>query len=150
MVNETPRSAQQRKLDTLARLDSDIDAWVASASAAGDAYLIPLSYLRDGATMTLSTPEASLTGRNLRASGWVRLAVGPTRDVVMIEGSVEAFTRESVPAELADAFAAKHWDARLDTPRYAYFRITPQLVQAWRSVAELSGRDLMRDGRWLA
>jgi hypothetical protein len=147
---DEPRSAQLRKQDTLARLDRDVDAWVASASPDGSAYLVPLSYLWDGATLTVSTPEASPTSRNLQASGRVRLALGPTRDVVLIEGTVETFTRDSVPADLAAAFAAKLWDARAGAVRHAYFRITPLLIQAWREVNELKGRDLMRDGRWLA
>ena len=147
---EPPRSAEQRKRDTLARLERDQDAWVASADADGTPYLVPLSYLWDGTTLTMATLEASPTGRNLRASGRVRLAIGQTRDVVLITGSVEAFSRESVPAELADAFAAKLWDARRSKPPYAFFRITPQRIQAWREENELAGRDLMLDGRWLA
>ncbi len=146
---EPPRSAEQRKHDTLARLERDVDAWVASADKDGNAYLVPLSYLWDGASLIMATSESSPTGRNLKASGRVRLAVGPTRDVVLIEGTVETFSKETVPAELADAFAAKLWDARVGGTRNAYFRITPQRIQAWREENELAGRELMRDGRWL-
>jgi hypothetical protein len=49
-----------------------------------------------------------------------------------------------------DAFAAKHsWDPRKESGDYAYFRIVPDRVQAWREVNELPGRTLMRDGVWL-
>jgi Pyridoxamine 5'-phosphate oxidase len=147
---EAARSAQQRKRDTLARLERDVDAWVASAAPDGSPYLVPLSYLWDGTRFTLATPEASPTGRNLRASGRVRMGIGPTRDVVLVEGTVEAFTRETVPAELADAFAARLWDPRREPNRYAFFRVTPRRIQAWREENELAGRDLMRDGHWLA
>jgi nitroimidazol reductase NimA-like FMN-containing flavoprotein (pyridoxamine 5'-phosphate oxidase superfamily) len=150
VANAPARSAQQRKRDTLARLDREVDAWVASASPEGFPYLIPLSYLWDGQTLTVSTPEDSPTARNLSTGRPVRLTIGPTRDVVLIEGTAEAFSSEKVPAELADAFADKLWDPRLDSVRYSYFRITPRLIQAWREVNELSGRTLMRDGRWLA
>jgi hypothetical protein len=52
--------------------------------------------------------------------------------------------------ETKDAFAAKHdWDPRKESGDYAYFRIVPDRVQAWREVNELPGRTLMRDGRWL-
>ena len=34
-----PRSLQQRRQDTLCRLESDVDAWIVSADAEGDAYL---------------------------------------------------------------------------------------------------------------
>jgi hypothetical protein len=69
--------------------------------------------------------------------------------VVLVEGGVETFSRENVPADLAGAFAAKHWEARVGAIRYAYFRVTPRRIQAWREENELAGRDLMRDGQWL-
>jgi nitroimidazol reductase NimA-like FMN-containing flavoprotein (pyridoxamine 5'-phosphate oxidase superfamily) len=149
MPAEPPRALDQRKRDTLNRLDRDTDAWVATADRDGGAYLVPLSFVWDGMAFTLATAEASRTGRNLRATGAVRLGIGPTRDVVLVEGTVEAFSRETVPADVADAFAARLWDARQSTPRYAYFRVTPLRIQAWREENELAGRDLMRDGRWL-
>jgi general stress protein 26 len=144
-----PRSAEQRKKDTLTRLENDLDVWIASASTDGTPYLVPLSFIWDGTKLTIATPESSPTGRNLRATGRVRLALGPTRDVVLIEGTVEAFDRDEVSADVAEAFAARHWDARKSKPRYGYFRITPVRVQAWREENELSGRELMSDGSWL-
>jgi len=148
-VVEPPRDAGQLKRDTLARLDHDIDVWVASAGQQGDPYLVPLAFVWNGATVTLATPESSPTGRNLWASGRVRLGFGPTRDVVLMDGTVQTFSRETVPAEVGDAFAAKNWDARVENTRYAFFLVTPTRIQAWREENELVGRDLMRDGRWL-
>ncbi|HEY3873274.1 MAG TPA: pyridoxamine 5'-phosphate oxidase family protein [Actinocrinis sp.] len=149
MAKEPPRSAEQRKKDTLAKLEQEIDVWVATASADGEAFLVPLSYLWDGHTFALSTPEASPTGRNLAAAGRARLGFGPTRDVVMIEGAVESFTVASVPDELADAFAAKHWDSRKESKPYGFYRVTPRTIQAWREENELRGRTIMRDGAWV-
>lgn len=57
----TPRNLQQRKQDTLGRLESDVDAWVAAADAEGDAYLLPLSFLWDGSAVIVSTPRSSVT-----------------------------------------------------------------------------------------
>ena len=149
MTAEPPRSPQQRKEDTLARFATDVDAWVASADPSGNAYLLPLSFLWDGAAITVTTPEASRTARNLRSAGKARLGFGPTRDVVLVDGTVQEYSLETVPDELARAFAEKLWDPRHDADRYAFFRITPQRIQAWREVNELPGRDLMRDGNWL-
>jgi general stress protein 26 len=149
VASEPPRPLGQRKQDTLARLWRDEDAWVASADRDGNVHLVPLSFLWDGAVFVVATPESSPTGRNLRSSGRVRMAIGPTRDVVIIEGTVEAFTLETVPADMATKYAAELWDPRKQTPRYAYYRITPRRIQAWREENELAGRDLMRDGRWL-
>src|SRR5919201_4378501 len=146
-----PRTAQQRKQDALNRLERDTDAWVATADAgSGTPYLVPLSFLWDGSTLLVATPAASPTSRNLQATGKVRLGVGPTRDLVLVEGTVEALPAGEVPGEVGDAFAAKAgFDPReLSTP-YLYFRVTPRRVQAWREVNELEGRDLMRGGRWV-
>jgi hypothetical protein len=146
---EAPRDAATRKRDTLARLENDEDLWVASASPDGEPYLVPLTFLWDGARLTLTTPEASPTGRNLLAGGRVRISLGLTRDVVMIDGDVKAFTRDAVPDEVAEPFAARRWDARRESKPYGYFLVTPRVVQAWREENELRGRVIMRDGRWL-
>lgn len=151
MAVQAPRDARQRKQDTLARFRADDDTWVATTTGESDqAYVVPLSFLWDGEAFVLATTEASLTARNLRASGKVRLAFGPTRDVVIVDADVESFTLETVPASLAAAFAARQWDARESSERYAFFRVTPSRIQAWREENELAGRLLMRGGRWLA
>jgi hypothetical protein len=144
------RSPEQRKTDTLARLQGDVDLWVASASADGDAYLVPLSYYWDGSALTVATLRASRTARNLTRAGRVRVALGPTRDVVIVDGSVEALAIGADPA-LEDAHArATGFDPRTLADDYVYLRITPQTIQAWREANELEGRELMRDGRWNA
>lgn len=150
-MNPPARTPEQRKQDTLDRLESDVDTWVATAdSAGGTPYLVPLSYLWDGTTVLLATPAASPTGRNLRSSGTVRLGVGPTRDVVMIDGTVETLESGELPDGTGDAFAARTgFDPRELTAHYQYFRVTPRRVQAWREANEIAGRDLMRDGEWL-
>jgi hypothetical protein len=145
------RPAKQRKQDTLARLERDVDAWVASADpATGTPYLIPLSFLWDGDTVLIATPAASPTSRNLRATGKVRLGIGLTRDVVLVEGTVEAVPAAELPDEVGDAFAAKTgFDPRRLRDPYLYFRVRPRRIQAWREVNELEGRELLRGGRWL-
>ena len=145
------RTPQQRKQDTLDRLGQDVDAWVATADpATGTPWLVPLSFLWDGHSLLVATPAPSPTGRNLQATGRVRLGVGHTRDLVLVEGTVEtAVAASQVPAEVGDAFAAKAgFDPRQLATPYLYFRIRPQRLQAWREVNELAGRDLMRDGQW--
>jgi nitroimidazol reductase NimA-like FMN-containing flavoprotein (pyridoxamine 5'-phosphate oxidase superfamily) len=150
-MNPPARSPKQRKHDTLHRLENDVDCWVSTADGAGGApYLIPLSFLWDGTTLLLATPAASPTGRNLRATGKVRLGIGPTRDVVLVEGFAEALEPAALPDGAGDAFAEKTgFDPRGLTTAYLYFRVTPRRVQAWREADELTGRDLMRDGEWL-
>jgi hypothetical protein len=146
---EPARSISQRRIDVLTKLRSDVDLWVASADEAGGAYLVPLSYCWDDSTLTIATPRASRTGRNLVRAGWARVALGPTRDVVIIEGPVEAIPIGTDP-RLEDAHAAATgFDPRTLADEYVYLRITPHRIQAWREANELAGRQLMRGGDWL-
>ena len=85
----------------------DIDLWVASASADGAPYLVPLSFDWDGEALLLSTPTRSPTGRNLAAGRTARLGLGDTRDVSMIEGEVEVIEIDALPKEQGDRFAAR-------------------------------------------
>ncbi|MGW1408264.1 pyridoxamine 5'-phosphate oxidase family protein [Streptomyces sp. NPDC002403] len=150
MTGEPPRGLDERLRDTRAKLESEIDIWVATSGTPGGAHLIPLSYLWDGTAVLVATPRTSATGRNLLADGRVRLGLGPTRDVVVIDGTAEPVDLTDLGAEAGDAFAARTgFDPRgLDEP-YQYFRIVPRRVHAWREANELQGRTLMRDGHWL-
>ena len=146
---EPARSREQRRRDVLARLEADVDAWVASADERGNAYLIPLSYYWDGAALTVATPRASRTAVNLMRAGRARIALGHTRDVVIVDGAVEAIPIGADRA-LEDAHArASGFDPRTEAEEYVYLRITPHEIQAWREVNELAGRRLMRKGEWL-
>jgi hypothetical protein len=146
----TIRSRAQRQRDTEDRLKNDVDLWVASASADGAPYLVPLSFDWDGTALLLATPAASPTGRNLAGNRAVRLALGPTRDVTMIEGTVEILEMNALPGDLGDRFAARTgFDPRTLETRYLWFRVSPVRIDTWREADELDGRDLMRAGRWL-
>ncbi|MFF9777297.1 pyridoxamine 5'-phosphate oxidase family protein [Streptomyces sp. NPDC013978] len=145
-----PRPRAVRRRDTEHRLTHDADVWVASASADGGPYLVPLSFDWDGETLLLATPGDSPTGRNLAATGTARLGLGPTRDVTMIEGEVEVLPIDALSAERGDRFAARTgFDPRVSTVSFRWFRVTPTRVQAWREANELTGRQLMHEGRWL-
>jgi hypothetical protein len=139
-----------RRRDTEHRLESDVDLWVATASPDGAPYLVPLSFDWDGEALLLATPAGSTTGRNLAAVRTVRLGLGVTRDVCMIEGEVEVLAIDELPQQAGDRFAERTgFDPRTEATPYRWFRVTPRRVQAWREADELPGRELMRDGRWL-
>ncbi|TFV83360.1 pyridoxamine 5'-phosphate oxidase family protein [Blastococcus sp. CT_GayMR16] len=145
------RSRAERRRDTEHRLTHDVDLWVASSSADGAPYLVPLSFDWDGEALLLATPADSPTGRNLAATRAVRLALGHTRDVSMIEGEVDVLEIDALPEEWGDRFAARAgFDPRASVGPYRWFRITPRRIQAWREVDELPDRELMRDGCWLS
>ena len=149
-MSPDPRSRAQRRRDTEHRLAHDVDLWVASASAEGAPYLVPLSFDWDGEALLLATPADSPTGANLAATRTVRLGLGHTRDVSMIDGDVEVLEIDALSRERGDRFAARTgFDPRALTTPYRWFRISPRRIQAWREENELAGRELMRDGRWL-
>jgi pyridoxamine 5'-phosphate oxidase-like protein len=98
-VSADPRSRAERRRDTEHRLTHDVDVWVASASADGAPYLVPLSFDWDGEAVLVATPTNSPTGRNLAAIRAVRLGLGLTRDVSMIPRRIQAWREVN---ELAD------------------------------------------------
>ncbi len=150
-----PRTATERMADTLAMLGTPaIDVWVASANivnGAVRAHLVPLSLAWLGERVVVAVGLDSATARNIREHGTARLGLGPTRDVVMIDAVLEDIigVAEAPPA-LADGYAAQaDWDPRT-ADGYVYIVLRPERIQAWRESNELSGRTLMRTGRWVA
>jgi hypothetical protein len=149
-VSSEPRSGIERRRHTEHRLEYDDDVWVASASADGAPYLVPLSFDWDGHALLLATPTNSTTARNLAVTRTVRLGLGHTRDVSMIDGDVEVFDTDALSPQWRDRFAGRvGWDPGAEATPHSWFRISPRRIQAWREVNELPARELMRDGRWL-
>jgi hypothetical protein len=56
---------------------------------------------------------------------------------------------DEIPVATGDAFAARIGFDPRKLDGYAYFRVRPRRVQAWRESNEIKGRDLMRDGHWI-
>ncbi len=156
MTGPEPRSAIQRKVDTLAKLSTRaMDVWVASASMSADgtaqAYLVPLSLAWIDERVVIALESDSRTARNIISSTTARLALGPTRDVVIIDATLEeAVGLEDAPPSLAERYADQaDWDPRTAAGRYLFIKLRPVRVQAWREANELTGRTLMRQGSWI-
>ena len=97
---------------------------MASASAGGAPYLVPLSFDWDGEALLVATPTDSPTGRNLAATRAVRLGLGHTRDVSMIEGDVEVLEIDALPQDRGDRFAERAgFDPRVLATPYRWFRV---------------------------
>jgi len=147
-VTDAVRTAAERRADTLARLNGDADVWVATASA-GRPHLVPLSLAWDGARLIVATPAASPTARNAAASGDIRLALGTSRDVTIIEAAADVVPCADAPGPVALCYATRTgWDPRREHVPHAYLIAAPRTVRAWNSLAELADRTIMRDGRW--
>jgi hypothetical protein len=153
-VTSQARDRATRKTDTLQMLATRaIDTWVATASADGTPHLVPLSLAWVEERVVVAVEASSVTARNLTASGTARLAVGPTRDVVMIDAVLEEARQvtsgDGVDDGLGRAYVAQaDWDPRREVG-YLFLVLRPVRVQAWREANEIPGRTLMRDGRWL-
>lgn len=151
-MSEPPRTPEERKAHALAKLAAkEADVWVATASPDGVAHLVPLSLGWDGDRVILAVDRRSATGRNLEASRRARLALGPERDVVMLDAVVVSIVDvATAPAALAEAYAGQaDWDPRDEPDGYVYAVLAPERIQAWRESNEIPGRTLMRKGHWL-
>jgi hypothetical protein len=156
MTDRQPRTREQRRADTLAKLSAPAaDVWVATAGvdAGGHArsYLVPLSLAWIDERVVLATEAGSVTARNIISQGRARLGLGPTRDVVMIDAVLEqVYGLDEVPAGLARRYAMQaDWDPRESGGRMRFLVLRPERIQAWREVNELPGRTLMRGGAWI-
>jgi hypothetical protein len=149
---ESPRSPEQRKSDALAKLTAQhADLWVASASPSGTAHLVPLSLAWDGEHVIIATETTAITTRNIAGARRARLALGGTRDVVMIDTVlVRQIGVAEAPTAIAERYAAQSdWDPRSAGGEYVYTVLRPERVQVWREENELAGRTVMRGGAWL-
>lgn len=144
------RDQPTRKADTLAMLATpEVDVWVATASASGEAHLVPLSLAWVDERLVVAVARTSVTHRNVVASGRARMAVGPTRDVVMVDAELERAVPVGEDAHLGEAYAAQaDWDPRQDSG-YVFLVMRPVRLKAWRQADEMAGRTLMRDGAWI-
>jgi hypothetical protein len=144
-----PRSAQQRKADTLRRLHTDADGWVATADDEGRPHLVPLSLCWDGRRVIVRVKATSRTARNAHRSGRARLALGDTRDVVVVDATVASVPADQAP-EIAAVYAARTgWGASNHAAEHVFLLLVPTRVQAWREVEEFYERTLMMGGRWI-
>jgi hypothetical protein len=152
MTDRQPRTREQRRADTLAKLSAPAaDVWVATAAPDAGGYLVPLSLAWIDERVVLATEADSVTARNIISQGRARLGLGPTRDVVMIDAELEqVYGLDELPVDLGRRYARQaDWDPRESGDRMRFLVLRPQRIQAWREVDELPGRTLMRGGEWI-
>ena len=147
---DEPRTTAQRKADVLAKLQADVaDTWVATAGADGP-HLVPLTMAWFTDRLVLATDRGTPTARNIAANGTARLALGHTRDVVMIDARWQDTVPVADAGPVGDAYAARSdWDPRSAGDDYVFLILRPDRIQAWREANEIPGRTVMRDGTWL-
>lgn len=147
---EPARDRATRKTDALRQLTAHAaDGWVATASVDGRPHLVPLSLAWVDERIVIALEAASLTARNIASAGVVRLGVGQTRDVVLIDASLEATHGVDEVEAIGQAYASQSdWEPR-GLAGYVFLVLRPTRIQSWREVNEFAGRWLMKDGVWL-
>jgi hypothetical protein len=88
---------------------------------------------------------------NVNATRRVRLALGETQDVVMIDAVlIEYVPKASATEEVANAYAAQAgWDPRKEGDDYVYLVLRPERIQVWRESESLNERTIMLGGTWV-
>jgi hypothetical protein len=93
--------------------------------------------------------QGTATSRNIAIEPSVRVGIGPTRDVLMIDGMARITGLVKDDGPLAVFFHEKAgWDPRLNGDSLIFIRVTPSRMQAWREVDEAANRTVMVDGAW--
>jgi hypothetical protein len=145
------RTVEERKAAVLGALEANQDLWLATASSSGRPHLIAVSAWWDGTDLVVATRASSRTAANLDANREVRLAAGSPADVILIDAKVVESVPAAGAAALADGFViAVGWDPRAVGEGWAFYRLRPHRIQAYRGYDELQGRFVMRNSRWLA
>lgn len=145
---EPPRSREQRIADTMHHLEHDVDAWLATTDSQRP-WLVPLSFIWHDGRLVFATDASSPTISNAKIASRVRIALGATRDVVLIDGDAAVAPSSDMSDAEVDAYRRKN-DSDPRGWADSILRVSPQRVQAWREENELRGRTLMRDGVWLS
>jgi Pyridoxamine 5'-phosphate oxidase len=131
-------------------LQHEGDTWIATASAQGEAHLVPLSLSWDGSSILLATEVGSATARNIAATGGARLAVGSSRDVVLIHASAITVPCDEADESTRATFVSRTgWNPINESGHWVFIVAKPVKILVWQNVAEMSGRTVMRDGEWL-
>ena len=93
---------------------------------------MPLSFLWHDDALLIATEDGSPTARNLQSGGQVRVGVGPTRDVVLVEAA--ATVLDGLDEATGDAFAEKTGFDPRQLDNYTFYRVVPSEIRAWREV----------------
>ena len=145
------RDAKTRKAHTLAALERQKDVWLATADPAGRPHIIAASAWWDGSDLVVATRAGTKTARNMETNPIVRVALGAPSDAIVIEAQmIESRIAKDAPDLAAGFAAACGWDPREEGEGWAFFRLRPTRIQAFRGYEEVRGRDVMIRSEWLA
>ena len=150
-VPAVARTTEQRVRDSLARLEASGDAWLATSGPAGP-HLVPLSLAWDSASgeLIFCNEQESVTARNIEVEPAARVGLGPTRDVLMIDGTARTTGLVQDDATSTAIFREKIGEDRMGpATRERRVDLHPSHTLPDASLAR-RGRDRgpNRDGQW--
>lgn len=146
----THRTTSERVATALARLETEANVWVASASAEGVPHLLPLSLAWDGNRILVATPTDSPTVRNITSTGRARASLDSAVQVVILDADAEAVDFDQLEPDKIKRFVDRvGWDPREEPGEWSLLVLTPRLVHAWNTEGEIQGRTIMRRGEWV-
>jgi len=143
------RTTSQRQADTIHRLESDENVWLATASRDAIPHLIALSLAWDGDRLLLATATDSPTVRNAIDSAKVKVNLDNAADVVLIDGTVQVVDFAAADPAMVQTFVDRvGWNPGNESGAWSMLIVSPTTIRAWNSVAEIDGRTIMRSGSW--
>jgi general stress protein 26 len=143
------RPLPERREAAREHLRSHSNLWLATASDGRGPHLIPASFWWDGSRLTTATFEGSRTLKNVRAQPKVRVSLGSTGDVLMIDATAVIVDLADIDAAAAEGYARASGNDPRTNPDFVYIQLTPERMQVWRGRSEFAGRTVMRGGVWL-
>ncbi len=125
--------------------------WVATASGDAVPHMVPFSLHWDGEHVIIATEPGSATVRNLTASPAAKLAIGDSKDVVIITArAVSIADTHGADHQLLQQFSSRvGWNPDGSDVEMVFVTFKPERIHAWRDVAEISERTIMRRSEWL-
>jgi Pyridoxamine 5'-phosphate oxidase len=149
MDDVRPRPLPERRAAAVEHLRSSSNLWFATASDGRGPHLIPVSYWWDGTRLTTATFEHSRTLKNVRSQPKVRVSIGTTGDVLIIDATATIVPVTDIDPNAADAYARVAGNDPRSVPGFTYIQLAPQRMLVWRGPLEFAGRTVMRHGVWL-
>jgi hypothetical protein len=144
------RNTARRKADVLATLEGQAHAWLATASGSLP-HVIVTQAVWDGESIVVTTRQRSRTARNLVESKVGRLAFGDADDAILVDVELVNSLAAADGAQVNATFErAAGWNPAAQGTDWWLFVLRPTRIQAYRGYGEIEGRDVMKDGRWLA
>jgi len=144
------RTIAERAAHARNRLSSDHNVWISTGSQDGIPHLVPLSLAWLDGAIVVATPSTTPTARNARASGRARAALDNADDVVIFDTDVETQPFDDAPTAMVNGYIESvGWDPRDNPGSWSLLVLRPRTAHVWNGPAEIDGRTIIRDGRWL-